>query len=134
MITKPKRSTNASSAPLPDAKPNGLVLFSPERMPAGGVTGKVVHLVDLATDDLFSFLAAASSALADAEVEQTIVFVNNPTLNGFLPRIHASVHVVVTPPARNPLRRWLWALRTFRAEVSRSDTGVVHLYGPLPSL
>jgi hypothetical protein len=134
VIIETPRSTDAASAPPADAKPNGLVLFSPARMPSGDTTGKVVHLVDLATDDLFSFLAAASSALADAQVEQTIVFVNTPTLNGFLPRIHASVRVVVTPPARNPLRRWHWALKTFRAEIGRSDTRVVHLYGPLASL
>jgi glycosyltransferase involved in cell wall biosynthesis len=94
--------------------------------------GKVVHLVGVVTDDVFSFLSSASSALAKVEVEQSIVFVNSMQLQSVLPRVHASVRVVVTPPTRNPLRRWLWALRAFRRELREGPTQGVHLYGRVP--
>lgn len=96
--------------------------------------GKVVHLVGPVTDDVFGFLGHATSALADADIEQSIVFVNCHQLHSGLLRVHASVRVVVTPPTRNPLRRWLWALKAFRHELRRGPTQGVHLYGQLPAL
>lgn len=94
-----------------------------------------MHLVGSVNDDVFSFLEPAASALADAAIEQSIVFVNSPQLHRLLPRIHASVRVVVTPPTRNPLRRWRWALKAFRNELlQEGSTQGVHLYGLLPRL
>jgi glycosyltransferase involved in cell wall biosynthesis len=96
--------------------------------------GKVVHLVGFVNEDVFGFLGPASSALAEAQVEQTMVFVSSPELHDVLPRLHASVRVVQTPPTRNPLRRWIWALKAFRKELSDGSARAVHLYGPLPRL
>ena len=93
--------------------------------------GKVVHLVGFVNDDVFSFLEPAASALADAGLEQSIVFAYSPQLHRLLPRIHASVRIVVAPPTHNPLRRWLWALRAFRTELREGATQGVHLYGGL---
>ncbi len=93
-----------------------------------------MHLVGSVNGDVFSFLEPATSALADAAVEQTIVFVNSRQTQRLLPRIHASVRVVVTPPTHNPLRRWLWALKAFRRELQAGPTQGVHLYGLLPRL
>jgi glycosyltransferase involved in cell wall biosynthesis len=96
--------------------------------------GKVVHLVGFVNDDVFSFLEPAASALADAGMQQSIVFAYSPQLHRLLPRIHASVRIVVAPPTRNPLRRWLWALAAFRNELREGATQGVHLYGGLPRL
>jgi glycosyltransferase involved in cell wall biosynthesis len=97
-------------------------------------TGKVVHLVGFVNDDVFSFLEPAASAFADVGMEQSIVFAYSPQLHRLLPRLHASVRIVVAPPTRNPLRRWLWAMGAFRHELRAGATQGVHLYGGLPRL
>ncbi len=96
--------------------------------------GKVVHLVDPVTDDVYGFLGPATAALAEAEIEQSIVFVNRPQLHHVLPQVNSSFRVILTPEARNPLRRWIWALKAFRKELRQSPTQGVHLYGRLPTL
>ncbi len=96
--------------------------------------GKVVHLVGFVNDDVFSFLEPAASAFADAGMEQSIVFAYSPQLHRLLPRIHASVRIVVAPPTHNPLRRWAWTLAAFRNELKKGAPQGVHLYGGLPRL
>ena len=123
---KNKRSTATAFKKIGSAR------FTTPALDSGASVGQVVHLVGSVNDDVFSFLEPATSALADAAIEQSIVFVNSPQLHRLLPRIHASVRVVVTPPTHNPARRWLWALRAFRNELQRGPTQGVHLYGHLP--
>lgn len=125
--------TSEKSAP-PKTKKPGSARFTTKYLETGAPAGKVVHLVGSVNDDVLSFLGPAASALADAAIEQSIVFVNNPQMHRLMPRIHASVRVVVTPPAHNPLRRWRWALRAFHNELRDGPTQGVHLYGLLPRL
>lgn len=126
--------TKNPSTPLGVDTRNGLTRLTAAPQEAGTAVGKVVHLVGFVNEDVFSFLGPASSALAEAQVEQTIVFVSSPQLHDVLPRLHASVRVVQTPPTRNPVRRWLWAFKAFRKELSDRPAQAVHLYGQLPRL
>lgn len=128
----PEMTNNKSTAS--GVKKNGSARLTTTPLDSDVSVGKVVHLVGSVNDDVFSFLEPATSALADAAIEQSIVFVNGPLLHPLLPRIHASVRVIVTPPTHNPLRRWLWALRAFHNELQRGATQGVHLYGQLPHL
>ncbi|MBC7992984.1 MAG: glycosyltransferase [Rhizobacter sp.] len=125
--------TNDRSA-LPKLKKSDSARFTTRDLEEGTPAGKVVHLIGSVDDDVFRFLEPAASALADAAIEQSIVFVHSPQMHRLRPRIHVSVRVVVAPPTKNPLRRWVWALRAFRNELVRSPTQGVHLYGLLPRL
>lgn len=125
--------TNKKSG-QPTVNQAGSARFTAKHLEAGASVGKVVHLVGSVNDDVLGFLGPAASALADAAIEQSIVFVDNPQMHRLMPRIHASVRVVVTPPAHNPLRRWRWALRAFHNELRDGPTQGVHLYGLLPRL
>jgi glycosyltransferase involved in cell wall biosynthesis len=125
--------TNDGSA-QPQVKRRDSAPFATKDHETGAPVGKVVHLIGSVNDDVFSFLEPAASALADAAVEQSIVFVHSPQMHRLLPRIHVSVRVVVAPPTNNPVRRWVWALRAFRNELGRSPTQGVHLYGLLPRI
>ncbi len=124
--------TNNPSTQLGARQPDGLAPFAGQRAENAALVGKVVHLVGLVSDDIVSFLLPAASVLAAAGIEQSIVFVDSSRTHGVLPRLHASVRVVLTPPTRNPLRRWLWALKAFRNELHDGSTQGVHLYGHLP--
>jgi glycosyltransferase involved in cell wall biosynthesis len=96
--------------------------------------GRVVHLVGRVTDEVFSFLGPATQALAESGVQQTVVLVDDLRFRHLLPRFHDSVELVLTPAARNPVRRWQWALEAFREVLRAGPTKVVQLHGLLPCL
>jgi glycosyltransferase involved in cell wall biosynthesis len=96
--------------------------------------GRVVHLVGRVTDEVFSFLGPATQALAESGVKQVVVLVDDLRLRHMLPRFHDGVELVLTPAARNPLRRWQWALEAFGEVLRAGPTKVVQLHGLLPCL
>jgi glycosyltransferase involved in cell wall biosynthesis len=97
-------------------------------------TGKVVHLVGRVTDKVIGFLGPAVDALAESGVDQVVVLVDDLRYRSMLPRLHDSVQLVLTPAARNPVRRWRWALEAFREVLRNGPVKVVQLHGFLPCL
>jgi glycosyltransferase involved in cell wall biosynthesis len=97
-------------------------------------TGRVVHLVGRVTDKVIGFLGPAVDALAESGVDQVVVLVDDLRYRNVLPRLHDSVQLVLTPAARNPVRRWRWALEAFREVLRSGPVKVVQLHGFLPCL
>jgi glycosyltransferase involved in cell wall biosynthesis len=101
---------------------------------ASQADGRVVHLVGRVTDEVFGFLGPATRALAECGVQQAVVLVDDLRFRHLLPRFHDSVELVLTPAARNPLRRWQWALEAFREVLAAGPVRAVQLHGTLPCL
>jgi len=95
---------------------------------------RVVHLVGRVTDQVFSFLGPATSALADSGVEQSVVLLDDLRFRHLLPRFHDSVELVLIPVERNPLRHWRQLRKAFRDVLEGGPLKAVHLHGLLPCL
>ena len=91
-----------------------------------------MHLVGTVTEKVVGFLAPAVDSLAQSGVEQVVVLVDDLRYRHLLPAFHDSVQLVLTPAARNPLRRWQWALEAFREVLRSGQVKVVQLHGLLP--
>lgn len=97
-------------------------------------TARVVHIVGRVTDEVFSFLGPATSALARLGLRQAVVMIDDARYRYHLPRIHESVEVILTPSTRNPIHQWREVLRACRLSLARGPLHAVHLHGLLPCL
>ncbi|MET0986213.1 MAG: glycosyltransferase [Steroidobacteraceae bacterium] len=101
---------------------------------ADAKTGKVVHVVGHVTDEVFSFLGPATSALAHSGLEQAVVMIDDMRYRHRLPNLHESAELVLTPAMRNPVKQWRAVLRACRAALASGPLHAVHLHGILPCL
>lgn len=67
-------------------------------------------------------------------MDQTLVSLDDPESRRLLPRIHASVDIVLTPQGRNVVERWTRALSALHDAVDRGRLRAVHVHGFMPSL
>ncbi|HQR51843.1 MAG TPA: glycosyltransferase [Burkholderiales bacterium] len=98
------------------------------------LTGRVVHVVGRVTDEVFSFLGPATSALARLGVRQAVVMIDDARYRCHLARIHESVEVILAPSTRNPIHQWREVLRACRVSLEGGPLHAVHLHGLLPCL
>ncbi len=99
-----------------------------------GASGRVVHIVGRVTDEVFSFLGPATSALARLGLRQAVVMIDDARYRYHLPRIHESVEVILAPSTRNPILQWREVLRACRLSLADGPLHAVHLHGLLPCL
>jgi len=85
-------------------------------------------------DAVFSFLGPATSALAEAGLDQFVVLIDEPGGADLKPRFHRQVRLVESPYPRNPLQRWRALAAAFRDVVSREPLHAIHLHGLGPLL
>ena len=102
--------------------------------PDDSASRTMVHLVGSVTDEVFGFLGPATEALAVTGARQMVVMVDDFKQRHVLPRFHPLVELVLTPDARNPLRRWANWADAFRASVAQRPWTAVHLHGIVPFL
>ena len=100
----------------------------------GAATGRVVHVVGRVTDEVFSFLGPATSALARLGLRQAVVLIDDARYRHHLPRIHESVEVILAPSLRNPIHQWRAVLQACRLTFGGGPLRAVHLHGLLPCL
>ena len=96
-------------------------------------TERVVHLVGRLTDQVFSFLGPATAALATEGVSQTIILLDHPAGRHLLPRLHASVRLVLLPSCGG-LRGLAASAAALRQSLINAPGSIVHLHGVVPSL
>ena len=94
--------------------------------------GRVVHVVGLVTDEVFSFLGPTTEVLASAGRKQTVVMIDEPRYRYQVDRLQSSVAVVLAPRIRNPLRQFGAMLRACRKTLEDDGVQAVHLHGLIP--
>jgi glycosyltransferase involved in cell wall biosynthesis len=94
----------------------------------------VVHLVGRLNDAVFSFLGPATTALAEAGIDQCVVLIDDPRAAHLKPRFHGNVELVAAPYEQKALRRWSGLSAAFRGVVSRRPLRAIHLHGLMPLL
>lgn len=98
--------------------------------------GRVVHLVDRVTDEVFSFLGPATQALAESGLDQTVVLTDDLRYRHHLPRFDDRIDLVLVSARPGLLGRGLRAARALQNVVTSSSIPLraVHLHGFVPSL
>lgn len=97
-------------------------------------SGKIVHVVGRVTDEVFSFLGPATSALAQSGLDQSVVMIDDTRYRRYLSDLHQSAKVVLAPTTRNPVKQWREVLRACRLALASGPLYAVHLHGILPCL
>lgn len=97
-------------------------------------TGRVVHIVGRVTDEVFSFLGPATSALARLGLRQAVVMIDDARYRYHLRRLHESVELMLAPSTRNPIHQWREVLRACRSSLADGPLHAVHVHGLLPCL
>lgn len=98
--------------------------------------GRVIHLADRVTDEVFSFLGPATQALAESGFDQTVVLTDDLRYRHHLPRFDDRIDLVLVRARAGLLGRGLRAARALQDVVASSSTPLraVHLHGFVPSL
>jgi glycosyltransferase involved in cell wall biosynthesis len=96
--------------------------------------GKVLHVVGCVTDEVFSFLGPATTALARAGREQAVVLIDELRHRHHVAGFHESAELVLTPALGNPFARWKAVFAACRQVLDSGPLHAVHLHGMLPCL
>jgi hypothetical protein len=96
--------------------------------------GKVLHVVGHVTDEVFSFLGPATTALADSGLKQAVVMIDEVRYRHHLANLNESAEVVLTPTMSNPVTQWRAVLRACRLALANGPLLAMHLHGLLPCL
>lgn len=94
--------------------------------------GGILHLVGRITDEVFSFLGPATSALSDAGIHQTVMLTDDPRHRHLLPLFDVAVELVFAPLHGNPLRKWRAFFDVLVDLLASHRPSAVHLHGFLP--
>lgn len=92
----------------------------------------MIHLVGRVTDEVFSFLGPATSALASKGVRQVVVMLDDPGFRHVVTRFDPLVELELIPFKRGLGHRWSLILRAYRHVLGQSPVHAVHAHGFLP--
>jgi hypothetical protein len=90
---------------------------------------RVVHLAGRVTNEMFTFLGPATTALARSGTEQTLVLIDDLRYRHLLPQFDPSVELVLTAPERSGIAQWRRSLKEFSRVLSAGPVSAVHLHG-----
>lgn len=96
--------------------------------------GRVLHLVGLITDEVFSFLGPATRTLSSAGVPQTVLMLDDARHRHLLPGFGEDIELVFTPTFSSRVRSWLAFLDALLGLMRTQPPKAVHLHGFLPCL
>ena len=112
--------------------------MSGDRIPASvavsAVPGRVVHLLDRFTDEVFDLLGPTTAALSHSSVEQVVVVLDDPRRRALLARFDDSVELLLVPPHRDLLMQWGSLANAFAHALAERPVKAIHLHGFVASL
>lgn len=98
------------------------------------VRQRVIHFAGRVTEEVFSFLGPATSALTEAGIAQVVVMMDDERDRHLQTRFHPDVDLILTEAGSGPLKRWRRSLINFREALLAEGQHEVHLHGFLPCL
>jgi glycosyltransferase involved in cell wall biosynthesis len=112
--------------------------MSGDRIPASvavsAVPGRVVHLLDRFTDEVFDLLGPTTAALSQSSVEQVVVVLDEPRRRPLLARFDDSIELLLVPPHRDLLMQWGSLANAFAYALAERPVKAIHLHGFVASL
>jgi glycosyltransferase involved in cell wall biosynthesis len=96
--------------------------------------GRVVHLLGRLNEHTFGLLGAATAALAQASVDQTLVFIDDSEARDLLTGFDAALELVPVPQRRSPLAQWRGMHAAYVDALAAQPLKAVHLHGFVASL
>jgi glycosyltransferase involved in cell wall biosynthesis len=112
--------------------------MSGDRIPASiavsTVPGRVVHLLERFTDEVFDLLGPTTTALSQSSVEQVVVVIDDPRRRALLARFDESVELMLVPPHRDLPTQWRLLRDAFAHVLAERPVKAIHLHGFLASM
>ena len=112
--------------------------MSGDRIPASAavsaVPGRVVHLLDRFTDEVFDLLGPTTAALSQSSVDQVVVVVDEPHRRALLARFDDSIELLLVPPHRDLVTQWRSLCNAFAYALAERPVKAIHLHGFVASL
>ena len=112
--------------------------MSGDRIPASvavsAVPGRVVHLLERFTDEVFDLLGPTTSALSQSSVEQVVVVIDDPHRRSLLARFDQAVELVLVPPNDDLVTQWRMLCNAFAHTLEERPVKAIHLHGFVASL
>jgi len=112
--------------------------MSGDRVPASiavsAVPGRVVHLLERFSDEVFDLLGPTTAALSQSSVEQVVVVIDDPRRRALLARFDDSVELVLVPPHPDLLTQWGLLVNAFTRALEERPVKAIHLHGFVASL
>jgi glycosyltransferase involved in cell wall biosynthesis len=112
--------------------------MSGDRIPASiavsTVPGRVVHLLERFTDEVFDLLGPTTAALSQSSVDQVVVVVDSPSRRALLARLDDSIELVLVPPQDDLITQWRSLGIAFAHTLGERPVKAIHLHGFAASL
>ena len=112
--------------------------MSGDRIPASiavsAVPGRVVHLLDRFTDEVFDLLGPTTAALSQSSVEQVVVVLDDPHRRELLTRFDDSIELVLVPPHSDLITQWAMLSNAFTYALGERPVKAIHMHGFVASL
>lgn len=96
--------------------------------------GRVVHLLGRLNEDNFGLLGPATAALAQASVDQTLVFIDDSKARDLLTGFDPGLDLVPVPQCRSPLGQWRGMHAAYVDALAAHPLKAVHLHGFIAGL